>query len=330
MSPFCYLAYGLTIVSELPLPELMPALESPNFEAGIVVRFSRFSAPPTALKTPFADSPHSHIEGGKAFFTWPGVGHFRVHDGREIYIDAMPGVEESTLRAFLLGPVLAVALYQRGLLVLHASATAFQDSSGKWNAIGFLGNSGDGKSTMAAMLHSRGHQVLTDDIIAVPIMSLMNAVQVDQQNRFNGRAAVFPFINSGPAQLRLWPQSLAAIGEEAGSWPLLYPQQERRIRSVDKFDAGGVALRRLYVLETNSQVRSELLPAPRALMPLLRYCYFTGILSMREEAQQFRQCATLASQLPIYRLERPRDLKYLAEVADFLEKDQALLARNQN
>src|SRR3989454_2089338 len=47
---------------------------------------------------------------------------FRSREGREIVVEPAPGVDAGTLRLFLLGPVRAVLLHQRGFLVLHASA----------------------------------------------------------------------------------------------------------------------------------------------------------------------------------------------------------------
>src|SRR5882724_4639290 len=62
------------------------------------------------------------------------VGTFLVRDGVEILVDAVPGVPDGIVRLYLLGPVFAALLRQRGLLVLHASAVAIGGE-----AVGFLG-----------------------------------------------------------------------------------------------------------------------------------------------------------------------------------------------
>ena len=79
---------------------------------------------------------------------YPGAATFLIRGGREIVIDAAPGVEQRLIRLFLLGPALALLLHQRRFLVLHASAVMIDGA-----AVAFVAEKGMGKSTLAAALH---------------------------------------------------------------------------------------------------------------------------------------------------------------------------------
>jgi len=71
-----------------------------------------------------------------------------------------PVVEE-----ILVGPCLAIALAQRGVFLLHASAVTLDDKS----VIAFAGDSGAGKSTLARVLEQRSNTAtrVADDMLAV-------------------------------------------------------------------------------------------------------------------------------------------------------------------
>src|SRR3989441_9254395 len=129
---------------------------------------------------------------GEARVALPGVGRFLVREGREIVVEPSPKVTEAALRAFLLGPVLAVALHQRGRLVHHASAVALDGG-----AVAFLGGSGRGKSTLAGTLYRRGHRLIADDVLVV------------------SDAADGPCAWPGIPQLKLWPDTAAALGDRS-------------------------------------------------------------------------------------------------------------------
>lgn len=77
------------------------------------------------------------------------------------HVDAVPGLES----VLTTGAAMAFQLYARGLLVLHASAVQTGDVS-----VGFVGCSGMGKSTMAALLCSEGSSLITDDVLRVDVV----------------------------------------------------------------------------------------------------------------------------------------------------------------
>ena len=154
---YCYTAYGLGIRSALPLPELVPGEAAADVEIRLG-RVDPFLLEATRTGTGFRATAQ------EACFFYEEVGTFLVRGGREVVLEPAPGVEERTLRLFILGPALAVLLQQKGRLILHASAISIAGS-----AVALLGGPGWGKSTLAAAIHSRGHGMVADDVTAVQI-----------------------------------------------------------------------------------------------------------------------------------------------------------------
>src|SRR5262245_28440463 len=151
---FAYTAYGLHIHSALELPELVAAARPAS--ADLVISYGPIERRPTTGNYAQGDTWGS---SGEAYLFWEDAGAFLVRGGREIIVHPLPGVEERVTRLFLLGAALGVLLYQRELVVLHASAVALNGS-----AVAFLGESGAGKSTMAAAMHAYGYEIIADDI----------------------------------------------------------------------------------------------------------------------------------------------------------------------
>ncbi|MDD1748963.1 MAG: hypothetical protein LUO89_03710 [Methanothrix sp.] len=101
----------------------------------------------------------------------PGAGEFAISgDGESVSIVSLAAQPEAGLLAeTLLGPVKILALALRGLFCLHASAVMAGD-----NAVLFLGESGDGKSTLARFLSSMETSPwprLADDVLPVKMAS---------------------------------------------------------------------------------------------------------------------------------------------------------------
>lgn len=285
-----YRAHGLAIRSEVELPELAPG----PAPADVVVRVGAIADSPPAGRP---EDVVVRAIPGEICLRCPETGTFRLRGGREITVDAQPGADAALLRAYLLGPVLALLLHQRGFLVLHASGVAMDGG-----AVLFLGSSGCGKSTTVAALHARGHPVVADDVIAVDLA---------------GPHA--PVALPGFPQLRLWPDALASLGEAAEALPRIHARGAKRVRQLAAVVSAPCPLRHLYVLGDGDALRTEPLRGHAALFELVQHAYVAPVLAHLGSPAHLAQCARLAAAVPVERLVRPRSLARLDELAAFVE-----------
>ena len=149
---FDYSLFGLSVRSEIPLPELFPA--EIECEPDVAIRVGTINSDERA--------PGLHELGDGLLFVATDAGRYRIAGGREIIIEPNAGAPDRNVRLFLLGSAFGALLHQRGLLPLHANAV---EIDGK--AVAFMGPSGAGKSTLAAWFHDRGHRVIADDVCVV-------------------------------------------------------------------------------------------------------------------------------------------------------------------
>lgn len=285
-----YTAYGLSIQSELSLPELKQV----HTKSDVCIRLGQ--APTLSAKSGAKEPVVMITERGVVLY-WREIGAFYVQNGEEIVVDPAPGVDESRVRLFLLGAAIGMLLHQRGFAVFHASAVAINGSAAL-----FLGDKGWGKSTMAAVLRNRGYDILADDVVAIDFSSR--------------RPTVLP----GFPQLKLWPDSLAFINQSAATLPRLHPDFEKRDYHVATgFSDQVTPLQAIYILADGPAPAIEPAPAVQSLLALLPHWYCTRfgaeVLQNLNHAVHFLQCTRVADAVPVYHLRRPRRLSAIAEAA---------------
>lgn len=237
-----------------------------------------------------------------AYLNWDEVAVFRVPQGKEIVIAPFPGADEAQIR-LLLSSAIAVLLYQRQYLVLHASAIAIEG-----NVVAFVGEKGEGKSTMAATLYGRGHELVADDIVAVDMRDCL-------------------LVAPGFPQLKLWSDAVVStLGQDPETLPRLDARYDKHARPVtERFCQTVLPLKRIYVLSEGTAPAIKPLEPQVALKQLFTHWYFASVadqlLKGESAALHLRQCATLINQIPVQGLERPRALSLLPQLAQLIETD---------
>ncbi|UVK56959.1 serine kinase [Mesorhizobium sp. AR02] len=295
-----YRAYGLTIASDVALPELEPAEPAP---ADILIAIGTIDMPKPSPET----ATIFRFEHDRQYLAWHAVGAFLISDFGRIDIEPAPGVDDALLAFPLLGPVMALLLHRRGLLVLHASAVAVAGRG----AI-FMGDKGAGKSTTASALIRAGHELLTDDVVALDLAKPET-----------------PMIVAGFPQIKLAADAAAAISlGRAEVRPQVHPQIEKmQHRLHGAFSNGTVPATRIYVLERGQRAGITALPGIAALPAIIKFSYVTrfgrAALSGDFAALHFRQCSAIANHVGVFRLEVPTGLDRIGEAVELIETDLA-------
>ncbi len=288
---YIYTAYQLNIHSEIPLRALTPG----DGEADVFLTLANLKDPESCK----SDGGH-HFVGEVE-----GVATFAVLDGCKIMVDPLAGVDDGLLNTFIIGPIFAVLLRQRGFLVLHASSVVLNE-----RAIAFLGNSGAGKSTLAQAFHSHGYSVLTDDVMVVQL------------------GGDYPLALPGYPLIKLWPESASATGYSPDSLPLIHGFSTKRSHQLtDGFGQTAFPLQRIYVLDQGNEHRITNLNAADACLALLSHSRASMLLTHSEfREKNFRQCSWVAQHVPMARFERKPALDELSKLIKLVEADLGSLA----
>jgi hypothetical protein len=250
-------------------------------------------------------------DAGARWQTAPGVyllnlrrvGRFQVQDGKEIVIQPMEGVEEDTIRTFLLSACLGNLLHQRKLFAVHCSGVHTEKG-----AVLFAGNSGMGKSTLVSAFLQRGYKILADDMLALTINE-------------QGQVIALP----GFPQVKLWADSAAALGRSTAGLRRVMSEYEKYVAPErERFDPSPTPLRAMYFLRIHN--RPELL-----LEPMTHSVRFNSMLDntwqklalpgMGLREWHFLTAARIASLTYAARLTRPQEPLELGKITDMIEAD---------
>jgi hypothetical protein len=283
---FFYIAYALTIESEIELPEL-PVISEGVETADVRIRVADIGI--HRIRRP----------ANEVLVSVPDVGWFLVRGGHEIVIQPCPNADMGQVKDVLLGRAMACLLRQLGWLTLHASGVLIDEM-----AVLFVGPSGAGKSTTAAAFHARGHKIVADDVAAVRTIA--------------GKSAVRP----AWSYLRLLANSLTVLEGQAmaserqgdkyrfdlGKNTLLHP----------------FTLKSIYFLSRGSELRLEAVREMDAIRLLSENTLFCRARQLPEViAGHLSECASLASTVKIRRLTRRRSLDDLPQLVRLVEEDLA-------
>lgn len=191
-------------------------------------------------------------------------------DGRSVYYETLDSSEKDNIeniRHLLFTQVLAMVMNLRGNEALHASSVL--SLSG---AIAFIGNSGEGKSTIAATLVKDGLQLLSDNVVPV----------------FNYKDQIWT--SSGPRDIGLWPWVWKSLNPKA---EIENQTEKYRVTFSDKEHCTGeFLLSRIYFLNPVKENRISIEPITQqeGLIQLLKSAYR---LDINDSSMLQRQFSTL-------------------------------------
>ncbi|MDE3224255.1 MAG: hypothetical protein KGN30_02445, partial [Nitrospirota bacterium] len=307
-----YRAYGMTLDSNIPLPELdlpghQPA-DTVDIRLSLVEGHGLQPHPSDWFLFRRSPSDELWLTCAKVadgyLLRFPDLADFFVDQlGRDIVGVPFPETSEDTFRHLFLDQVLPLTLTLHGRHALHA--TAVLTPAG---ACAFLGEAGAGKSTLAASFLFAGYPVLCDDCLVLDL----------ERERILARPA-YPGV-------RLWDDSLEAFGtDRCPTRPVAqYTSKRRPVLDAcrDHFPHTTQPLVRIYSL-CRQEVAEGAALGKEWLEPLSQQASFmellacTFILDTEDQAGllgQFRWLERVVSAAPVRRLHVPNDFGALASV----------------
>jgi hypothetical protein len=249
------------------------------------------------------------LPDGHTFIRWPRRFEFLISpDGRGIAARGLGQDSREAFHTFLLGQALSYALIRQRVEPLHATVMEVDGA-----AVAFLGDSGYGKSSLAAALLAGGFRLLTDDLLVVTP---------------NGAGFV---AHPGPPRIKLYPRiARRFLGSKVRGKRIVRGEPKLVIPLDGKQVAGEAThLRALYIIAPGGRARAtdrimiRRLSARASCVELLRSTFNTAVTDPDRLARQFQQATSLASRLPVRLISYPRRLALLPRVCNAILSDLA-------
>ncbi|WHY85212.1 aldolase [Neobacillus novalis] len=279
-----YKAFGFSVISEIPLPELLH-VENIGDSIDIEVKIEDL----TKKWFELSDEQNAFvIKENLVMFQVPNIATFSIEEGKKIAVSLLRENDEDVIRLYILGTCMGAILMQRKILPLHGSAVAID---GK--AYAFVGNSGAGKSTTASALLNHGYQLLSDDVIAISL-SLDGSI---------------PFVTPSYPQQKLWQDSLTILGMESNDYRPIYGREDKYCIPVSsKFLSAQIPLAGVFELKKTENKEFKICPinSLERFYTLYRNTYqncFIQNLGLMD--WHFNTTAKIIDKIDIYQIHRP-------------------------
>ncbi len=309
-----YAVYGISLRSEilLPLPEATPEYSEhalAHIELGTASAdwFLDITRGAEVVETVSCWYKYARLLDGASYVRWDKVGEFLVPaNGKTIVCRQFDSATAESFYVYLLGQALSFALMKQGLEPLHATAIVLDGG-----AVAFLGDSGFGKSTLAASFLATGHRMLTDDLLVL--------------KQTSGTILAFP----GPSRIKLFPNvAQKYIGKAANAGPM-NPFTGKLVIPLNREQvcATPVPLRAIYSLAAaddlthGGTVSIEALSPREAFLELLRNTFNYRIVDPDRLERQFTEMVHVAGMASVRKVFYPRVIERLPAVCDALLRD---------
>lgn len=294
---FCFKAYNIEFISDFE----PPCEQGYYYRSGSPDVLILNGACPNKVENVIVETDFCKISSVELLLNVENVARYYVQEGKKITVEPYPDVDIDKVRLFLYGSALGALLYQRGLFPIHGAAV-----NTVYGVMIFVGEQGAGKSTLAAHFQKNGYSLLSDDVCAVT------------RNK-NGILIVLPAF----AQIRLCTDALEKLGS-LSCYPTARFDVDKFVVSLqDCYDMDSSPLSAVHLL---SNVQDEKIHLKRMsgfdrlnllIDNLYRPFYLTGLASM---PAIMRLATTIASEVEIIEIQRPRDFSRISELIEMLEK----------
>ncbi len=277
---YTYKAFGLTIQSEIELPELPIAFGAPD------VTITLGNVPKT-LDNPLFTGVRFVTKLNEFLLRVDRIASYYVIEGKQITVEIMPEADIADVRLFLLGSAFAALIHQKGLLPFHGSSVNIDNS-----AIIFSGQSGAGKSTLAAAFYKKGYPLLSDDISVIS---------------FSEKGE--PFVQPGYPQMKLWADSIKKLGDEPSAYNTIRKQIEKRsIPITSSYQNESLPLKNIFIIVSSNlgELKVEALKGVEKFNLLSNHTYrFNFIAGKQMQTSHFKNITAITNHVNVMRLVRP-------------------------
>jgi hypothetical protein len=308
-STYSYRVYGIRLTSCLRLPCSIDGTTTQSDTELIEGQPDSFSHVPGAISAETDRDDwfrHVPLTSGWDYVGWTGLFEFLIApDGRTIIYRLRAQMPGDAFFTYLISQTLSFALLKQGREPLHATVVGVH---GK--AIAFLGDCGQGKSSLAAAFLREGHLLLTDDLLVV--------------SDSDGRLLAHP----GPSRIKLYPDiARVLLGPLCHGVPINPHTPKLVIPLPSSVSSEAMPLVAMYVLGRGSGRRASeavtlhSLSQRKAFLHLTENTFNSVIVSPERLTRQFELAGRLASRVPMKLLTYPRKLEQLPAVLDAVLQD---------
>lgn len=258
---------------------------------------------PSTLPGAVQVGPHSQARPGALLRIVPGTARFLATSGTVVEVAVEEQADPGEIQSFLFGGVRGALIHQRGELPLHAATLT---PPGANYAVAIAGNSGTGKSTLAAELVLRGWSLLADDLTRITLSGSQ------------------PIAWPGGTAIKLTPDAVRRLGIEPNVLTPVCPGIDKSYLKANSADQP-VPLRWVISLHRECVPEMALVNQHQALAVLIEHTFRRHyICALGMEQQHLAMVLRVAAESRCARLSGYKGVKAAADLLEQIVSDTKL------
>lgn len=295
---FSYRVYGLSVLSEIECPEVVP-LENHHSNYDVTIVFGTVS---DEIKEAIVSGRTSSYTNESMWFHISDVATYWIQKGEIVTIELCEDANISMAKQYLLGSCLGMVMLQRNMIAIHGGTIVFNGSG-----VIFTGERGAGKSTITSALREMGYPFVADDVSSIDV---------------NNPHMIHP----GFPQQKLCKDAAIALGYELDHYKTLMGDTQIKylIPAHDSFVYEQVPLKAIVELQEDANVHGvevQQLTGQERLMTIYRNIYRIEMKQIAGIAPDyFKKCVLIAKDIPVYRIKRQKGIMTIDQQVAWLEK----------
>lgn len=236
---YMYSIANLGVQSELLLPTLAVSTANSPIDSLGHVSIIYGLVCQNGLNNPTHQGFNYQTTSTEFWLNIPSIARFQVSKGEQIIIDPVDGIDDESIRTFLLSICIEVLLRQRYHLVASGFALKFRNYG-----VGFVSNLSSGLAILQGLFYKQGFSFLGSNFFAL-----------------NSIGEVVP----GVGQLEFWPSSATTLGLDTKTLKILRPGIEKYVLPLEEqYYSKPLPLKTIYTIKMNKQSEITFSPMDEA------------------------------------------------------------------
>ena len=297
---YFYKVYGLSIESEMLIPELMILDIKERENIDVTIKFHNVK---NKIKKSIDDGKIAEYNHTDMWFYIKNIAIYHIFNGDTVYIEPCKDTNYEIIKTYILGSVLGMVLLQRNIVAIHGGAVAI-DGRGCI----FTGGKGAGKSTITTSLRKQGYKFISDDVCSIA-------------------DGVINKISPGFARHKLCEDTMMNLGYDISKFVSCTPDDKIKKYNVpltDEFIDYEAPLEYIFEIcvDDVDKVQIEEIIGESKLNSLIEnifkieMIYYAGGIT----PTYFKKCVDIAKHVKYYKITRPRDIFSVEEQISLVEE----------
>lgn len=299
---YTYSVYGLTVQSEIQLPELMEYDKPKGKPADVTIICKSM---PEHIQKSLEEGKVDCFKKDQIWFSIKQVATYYIKDINSIEFQPFPEADSQKIKSFLLGSAFGMLLIMRKSIALHGGAVVINEKG-----IILTGDSGAGKSTLTAAFREKGYEFLADDVSVIgeyKDQTSMIMPGYPQQKLCSDAVKKFKYSNSN---INI---NIKKIDEDRDKYAIAIE---------DKFRKNQAELKAIYELTVGEveKVQIRKITGTEKLKTIFNNIYRFGLVNyIGIDPGYFKKCLQLAKNIDMYKIIRPKEQYTIDQQIEIIE-----------